>query len=158
MSRGVSAEVFDAGVASDSGACWTIVVVLVSPPTPNSATPPMASAPPSTAAVSATGRRARGEFMAAAVCPTQLKRSQTPPQRFLKLVVGSDAGQGARRLLRVGRPHEALAHEHRVDADALEVLELLARVDARLGDDGLAGGHVDEQLVGALQVDREVGE
>src|SRR3954465_2105496 len=125
MSRGVSAEVFDAGVASDSGACWTIVVVLVSPPTSNSATPPMASAPPRTAAVSATGRRARGEFMAAAVCPTHLKRSQTPPQRFLKVVVRPDARQGARRFLGVGGAHEALAHQHRVHADALEVLALL---------------------------------
>ena len=54
---------------------------------------------------------------------------------------------------RIGSPHE-----DRVDTDALELLELLARSEARLGDHGLARGDLGEQLVGAVEVDREVGE
>ena len=52
----------------------------------------------------------------------------------------------------------ALAHQHGVDADPLELVELVARVDARLRHDGLAGGHVGEQLERPLEVDAEVGE
>src|SRR5688500_15630698 len=42
------------------------------------------------------------------------------------------AGQVAAGLLDVRRPHQLLADEHCVDADALELLELLARGDAGL--------------------------
>ena len=54
------------------------------------------------------------------------------------------------------RAHQRLTDQDRVDADALELVELLARREARLRDDGLARGHVGQQLVGALDVDGEV--
>src|SRR5215218_3596442 len=60
--------------------------------------------------------------------------------------------------LDVGRAHQGLADQDGVDADALELVELVARGVARLGDDGLARGHVGEQLVGPLDVDREIGQ
>src|SRR4029077_1472054 len=50
--------------------------------------------------------------------------------------------------LRIGCAHERLADEDGIDADALEVVELLARVEAGLGHDGLARGDVRQELVG----------
>src|SRR4051812_9438510 len=58
--------------------------------------------------------------------------------------------------LRIARAHEDLSHEHGVHAHLLELLDLVAVRDARLGHDGLASRDVDEQVVGALEVDREV--
>ncbi len=58
----------------------------------------------------------------------------------------------------MSRRASASRRQHRVDADPLELLELLARRDARLRDDDLARRHVGEQVVGALEVDGEVGQ
>src|SRR5215208_6546065 len=60
--------------------------------------------------------------------------------------------------LEVRRAHQRLADQDRVDADAVELVELLARGEAGLRDDGLAGRHVRQQLVRALDVDGEVAE
>src|SRR3954469_17261474 len=68
------------------------------------------------------------------------------------------AGEAPTGILDVRRAHEPLADEDRVDPHALEVVELLAAVEARLRDDRLARRDVAEQLVGALDVDREVAE
>ena len=64
--------------------------------------------------------------------------------------------QLAAGLLGIVGAHQRLPDQHRVDADPLELLDLLARADAALGDDRLAGRHVGEQLERALEVDREV--
>src|SRR5829696_2001393 len=66
------------------------------------------------------------------------------------------AGELAHRRLGVGRPHERLAHEHRVDPHAFELLDVGAGGDPRLGDHGLACGDVGEQLERAPEVDAEV--
>src|SRR3954447_4979638 len=54
------------------------------------------------------------------------------------------AGQLAYGGLGVGRPHQGLADQHGVHADLLEVLDLLAAVDAGLRDHDLAGRNVGE--------------
>src|SRR4051794_28356462 len=66
------------------------------------------------------------------------------------------ARQLAGRGLGIGRPHEHLSHEHGVDSHLLELLHLVPVRDSRLRHDGLAGGDVDQQVVGALEVDGEV--
>src|SRR4051794_19237225 len=76
----------------------------------------------------------------------------------VRLGVAVEPGEIAAGGLRVGRAHEHLPDEHGVDADALEVVELLAGVEAGLRDDGLARRDVGEQLVRALDVDGEVDE
>src|SRR3954471_16509667 len=68
------------------------------------------------------------------------------------------AGEAAGGILDVRGAPEALTDEDRVDPHTLEVVELLAAVEARLRDDRLARWDVAEQLVGALDVDREVAE
>src|SRR3954451_17068135 len=68
------------------------------------------------------------------------------------------AGEAPTGILDVRRAHEPLTDEDRVDPHALEVVELLAAVEARLRDDRLARWGGAEQLVGALDVDREVAE
>src|SRR4051812_36104003 len=70
----------------------------------------------------------------------------------------AEAREPAHGGLDVQRAHERLADQHRVDADALELVELVARGEAGLRDHGLARRHVGEQVVGALDVDAEVGE
>src|SRR3954470_6272289 len=67
-------------------------------------------------------------------------------------------GERAAGGLHVGGAHEGLPDQHGVDADAVEVVELLARGEARLGHHRLARGDVREQFVGALDVDAEVAE
>ena len=57
-----------------------------------------------------------------------------------------------------GGAHQRLADQDGVDADLLELVELLAGRDAGLGDDHLARRHVGEQLEGALEVDAEVAQ
>src|SRR6476659_9383560 len=69
-----------------------------------------------------------------------------------------ETAQRATGRLDVRCAHERFADEDRIDADALEVVELVATVEARLRDDRLARRHVAEQLVGAFDVDREVAE
>ena len=77
-------------------------------------------------------------------CKCSTRRAQATLNRFLEFLnraaalsrpvgLALDAGELAARRLGVGRAHQALADEHRVDADALEVVELLAGVDAGLG-------------------------
>src|SRR4051794_12242323 len=79
---------------------------------------------------------------------------------FLKRlgVAALAAGEAPTGVLDVQRAHEPLADEDRVDPHALEVVELLAAVEARLRDDRLARRDVAEQLVRALDVDGEVAE
>ena len=59
----------------------------------------------------------------------------------LKAVAG--AGELAHERLDVGRAHQRLADQHGVDADPLELVELVARREAGLRDDGLARRHVE---------------
>ena len=88
-----------------------------------------------------------------------LNASLKPSVRIPKAVARQDsrvavaAGELAAGGLEVGGAHQRLADQHGVDADALELVELLARVEARLRDDRLARRDVGEQLVGALDVD-----
>ena len=78
-------------------------------------------------------------------------------QAVVALPVASSSSRQA-RASRSGARISALADQDGVDADPLELVELLAGADAGLGDDGLAGRDVGEQLERALDVDREVGE
>ena len=77
-------------------------------------------------------------------------------RRSVSLRVLLAADQLAAGLLGVVGAHQRLADQHGVDAHPLELLDLLARADAALRDDRLAGRHVGEQLERALEVDREV--
>src|SRR3954468_615247 len=70
----------------------------------------------------------------------------------------AEAGELAAGGLDVRRAHQGLADQHGVDADALEVVELVAGAEAGLRDDRLARRDVREQLEGALDVDGEVAE
>src|SRR5262249_28580890 len=55
------------------------------------------------------------------------------------------AGQLASLRFGIRSPHQGAADQHRVDSDALQLLQLGARGDAALGDDRLARGHVGHQ-------------
>src|SRR3954468_18294833 len=68
------------------------------------------------------------------------------------------AGEAPTGAVDVRGAHQPLADEDGVDPHALEVVELLATVEARLRDDRLARRDVAEQLVGALDIDAEVAE
>src|SRR5215203_2042701 len=153
MSRAVRpARAVEAGAAEVSGACWTTVVVVWSPTAPAPMRTPAVTPPPITAAASgittvrAAIRAQRGRC-----------RSMRPKPRPA-LVAIVTAREGAAGGLDVGRAHQRLPDQHRVDADAIEVVELLAGGEAGLGDHRLARRDVGEQLVGALDVDREVGQ
>src|SRR4051794_24706285 len=149
MSAAVSAlPSVSAAVVAAIGACWTMVVVLSDPPTPRARMRAATMPPPS-----------RPESRGSRICRMRCSLP-APAKPDLKRTFGLAEGRAepAQGLLRVGRAHQQLADEHGVDADALEILDLLARGDAGLRDDRLAGGHVGEQLVGALEVDAEVGQ
>src|SRR5256885_5393868 len=137
-----------AALVAAIGACWTTVVVLVVPPTPSARRRAATMPPPSR-----PERRGRRNCRMALTVPGPGK---TELKRAFSLAEGR--AERAQRLLGVGRAHQQLADQDGVDAHALEVLDLLARADARLRDDGLARGHVGEQVVGAVEVDAEVGE
>src|SRR3954447_7217196 len=66
------------------------------------------------------------------------------------------ARQLARGGLGIRGPHQDLADEDGVDPYLLELLDLASVRDPGLRDDGLAGRNVDDQVVGALEVDAEV--
>src|SRR6187551_2484534 len=71
----------------------------------------------------------------------------------VQVAAAAELADGGRDVLSA---HQRLADQHRVDPDALEIVELLTRAEARLGDHGLARRHVGEQFVRALDVDAEV--
>src|SRR3954454_18438896 len=119
-------------VVAAIGACWTTVVVLVVPPTPTTRRKAATMPPPS-----------RPESRGRRICRMGLN-VPTPSKTELKRAFGLAEGRAerAQRLLGVGRAHQQLADQDVVDAHALQVLDLLARADARLRDDGLARGPV----------------
>src|SRR5690348_4276930 len=130
-----------AAVLAAIGACWITVVVLVVPPAPTASRTAATMPPPSRPA-----RRGRRSCRIAGTSVPTVAKSQ------LKRAFGLAEGrtERAQGLLGVGRPHEQLADEDGVDAHALEVLDLLTGLDARLRDDRLARRDVGEQVVGAL--------
>src|SRR4051794_38538079 len=89
------------------------------------------------------GRQTAGTFKthrraARSPAPAQASKQPTPGSPLAIQV-------GAARELQAGgldvlRAHQRLADQHRVHADALELFDLIAFGEARLGDDGLAGG------------------
>ena len=90
------------------------------------------------------------------------KRSSSRVSKDARLAVREGGARGCLRRHRSARASSprgrrrcisALADQHRVDADPLELVQLCAVGDAGLGDDGLAGRHVGHQLVGRGDVD-----
>ena len=67
----------------------------------------------------------------------------------------SACDERADRVLHVARAHERLADEDPSTPTALQLVELVAAVDARLGDDRLARRDLGQQLVRAVEVDRK---
>src|SRR5207245_814551 len=101
--------------------------------------------PPPTVPSSGASTSSDQSVVGSAQC--QLKRSAEERKRgSVRFALGRGPHQRPAGGLDVGRAHQRLADQDRVDADALEVLELLARMEARLGYDGLAGRDVREQL------------
>ena len=68
------------------------------------------------------------------------------------------AAEVAHGLLGVLRAHDRLADEDGVHADPLELVDLLAARVAGLGDHGLAGRYVGDELLGRGEVDLEAAE
>src|SRR4029079_6377236 len=126
------------------------------------ATTPRATAtmPPSRAAPNELRKKVLIRVIAAPWCAATLSGSQTSPESRLRLsrrspkrgsalvaeevlarllLVGDER---AHRGLAISRAHQRLADQDRVDPDPLELVDLRGIAVARLGDDGLARGHV----------------
>src|SRR4051794_8871516 len=144
MSRAVSAP----GVTDAPGEASGAASKMIRRPRSTPAASRMAAVPPlaSIAATSAVDHVRKLSTLAA--------EREPGLNAWLKVQVA--AAQLAAGRLDIGGAHQRLAHQHGVDADALEVVELLARAEAGLRHHGLAGRDVRQQLVGALDVNAEV--
>src|SRR5436190_4417506 len=138
------------------GACPAVRVTR-SPAAPVPSSSPAVTPPPSRPAATSD----MNPFTVPSLAPDR-ERGVNPREPLSSSGAGSAvdvvAGQRPDRVLDVRRAHQRLSDQHRVDAHALELVELVAGREAGLRDHGLARGDVREQLVGALDVDREVGQ
>src|SRR5947209_15416755 len=150
MSRGVYCGDPSLAALPATGACWmTVVVVLLFEPTPSASSRTATRPPPTRPLI----RGSRSCLMTGRSIPAISEADLN-----WCFVPAEGRAQLAEAHLGIGRAHQQLPDQHGVDADALELLDLLAAVDPRLADHGLPGRHVGEQLEGAVQVDAEVGE
>src|SRR5215203_3171673 len=119
MSRAVRPWEWPSADGRMIGFCWTTVRVSPSKPPVSSSTPASAPAPASPP-TSAMDRTVTVRSM-----PPSVRRGR---ESELKLGLGGvERAQGPRGHLDVRGGHQRLADEHRVDADALELVELRAR-------------------------------